>query len=153
MISAVKPSEFNSMLHVINDAAQAYKGVIPADVWKEPYMSAEELKAEIDSGVQFYRYRERGVLVAVMGIQQVKDVTLIRHAYTLTTHQRRGLGEKLLQHDNDEVHGGVVVIQQHDLEHRRRLDLGLFRLHNRAVAMLYRHLPHHHPTAYCDFLF
>ena len=98
MISIVKPGEFNSMLRVINDAAQAYKGVIPADLWKAPYMSAEELKAEIDGGVQFYGCREGGVLVAVMGIQRVKDVTLIRHAYTLTTHQRRGLGEKLLNY-------------------------------------------------------
>jgi len=98
MISKVKPSEFTSMLNVINDAAQVYKGVIPADVWKEPYMSADELKTEINSGVQFYGCKEGSTLVAVMGIQHVKDVTLIRHAYVLTSHQRRGFGEKLLQH-------------------------------------------------------
>ncbi len=98
MISEVKPIEFSAMLNVINNAAQAYKGVIPADVWKEPYMSAEELKAEIDGGVQFFGLKEKSTLVAVMGIQRVKDVTLIRHAYVLTSQQRQGLGEKLLHY-------------------------------------------------------
>jgi len=98
MICRVPPSEFNSVLHVINEAAQAYKGVIPTDRWREPYMSAEELKEEIASGVQFYGYSENNVLVAVMGIQRVKNVTLIRHAYVLTQCQRKGIGEKLLNH-------------------------------------------------------
>jgi len=98
MISRVPSNEFNSVLNVVNDAAEAYKGVIPADCWKEPYMSAEELRAEIASGVQFYGYKKNNVLTAVMGIQSVRDVTLIRHAYVLTTHQRKGLGEKLLRY-------------------------------------------------------
>ncbi len=83
---------------VVNDAAVAYKGKIPADRWKEPYMPAEELKEEIKSGIQFFGYTENGDLIAVMGIQPVGDVTLIRHAYTLTSQQRRGTGEKLLNH-------------------------------------------------------
>ena len=83
---------------MVNDAAFAYKGKIPADRWKEPFMPVEELKEEIQSGVLFYGYTEKGVLVAVMGIQPVNDVTLIRHAYTLTNHQRKGLGEKLFNH-------------------------------------------------------
>jgi GNAT superfamily N-acetyltransferase len=86
------------MLNVVNDAAQAYKGVIPEDRWKEPYMPAEELKQEVESGVEFYGWKENSVLVAVMGIQVVNDVTLIRHAYVLTAHQRRGIGENLLKH-------------------------------------------------------
>jgi GNAT superfamily N-acetyltransferase len=98
MVYKVASSEFNSILSVVNDAAQAYKDVIPADCWKEPYMEAEELKAEIDSGVEFYGWGENNVLVAIMGIQPVKDVTLIRHAYVLTHHQRRGIGEKLLSY-------------------------------------------------------
>jgi GNAT superfamily N-acetyltransferase len=98
MICKVPASEFNSMLGVINDAAQAYKGVIPADRWKTPYMSAEEVKAGIADGVQFYGYKENNELVGVMGIQRVRDITLIRHAYVLTSHQRRGIGEKLLRH-------------------------------------------------------
>jgi GNAT superfamily N-acetyltransferase len=82
----------------VNDAAEAYKGVIPEDRWKEPYMSIEELRGEIESGVEFYGLMEKDVLVAVMGIQLVNDVTLIRHAYVLTNYQRRGIGEKLLKH-------------------------------------------------------
>jgi GNAT superfamily N-acetyltransferase len=98
MISKLPPAESNSILHVVNDAAEAYRGVIPRDRWKEPYMSAEELRGEIESGVEFYGWVEDDVLVAVMGIQRVNHVTLIRHAYVLTRRQRRGIGEKLLKH-------------------------------------------------------
>ena len=98
MISKLPPAESNSILHVVNDAAEAYRGAIPEDRWKEPYMSAEELREEIESGVEFYGWVEDDALVAVMGIQRVNDVTLIRHAYVLTKRQRRGLGEKLLKH-------------------------------------------------------
>ena len=96
MICKLTNNHFQAILTVINDAATAYRGKIPDDRWKEPYMSSEELKEEIQSGVQFYGYLENNVLIAVMGIQPVVDVTLIRHAYTLTSHQRKGIGEKLL---------------------------------------------------------
>lgn len=98
MIRQVSHSEINSILAVINDAAQAYKGAIPAKCWKEPYLSAEELKAELDGGVEFYGWYDDAALVAVMGIQSVKDVTLIRHAYVRTDCQHRGIGERLLRH-------------------------------------------------------
>ena len=98
MIRKLQPAEFKSILHVVNDAAEAYRGVIPEDRWKEPYMSDEELREEMESGVNFYGWIENDVLVAVMGIQRVNDVTLIRHAYVLTNRQRRGIGEKLLKH-------------------------------------------------------
>jgi GNAT superfamily N-acetyltransferase len=98
LIRKLQPAEFNSILHVVNDAAEAYRGVIPKDRWKEPYMTAEELKEEIESEVEFHGWIEDKVLVAVMGIQRVNDVTLIRHAYVLTNRQRRGIGEKLLKH-------------------------------------------------------
>jgi GNAT superfamily N-acetyltransferase len=98
MISKLQPNEFKAILHVVNDAAEAYRGVIPADRWQEPYMSTEELKIEIESGVEFYGWVENDTLVAVMGIQLVNDVTLLRHAYVLTNRQRRGIGEKLLNH-------------------------------------------------------
>lgn len=98
MIRQVSHSEFDSVLTIINDGAQAYKGVIPAKCWKEPYMSAEELKAELGGGVEFYGWYEKDQLVAVMGIQPVKDITLIRHAYVRTDCQHRGIGEKLLRH-------------------------------------------------------
>ena len=98
MICRLSSSNLDSILNVVNDAAQAYKSVIPEDRWKEPYMSTEELKKEIESGVEFYGLMEGNVSVAVMGIQLVNDVTLIRHAYVLTDHQRRGIGENLLNH-------------------------------------------------------
>lgn len=97
MVYKVPESESNFLLNVVNDSAEAYRGVIPADCWKEPYMSTEELHKEIASGVQFYGYKENSLLLAIMGIQRVRDVTLIRHAYTLTIHRRRGFGERLLK--------------------------------------------------------
>ena len=98
MISKLATSDFQAILTVVNDAAIAYKGKIPSDRWKEPYMSAQELQEEIQRGVQFYGLKHNNVLVAVMGIQPVDDVTLIRHAYVLTGYQRKGYGEKLLKH-------------------------------------------------------
>jgi GNAT superfamily N-acetyltransferase len=98
LIRKLQPAEFNSILHVVNEAAEAYRGVIPEDRWKEPYMSDEELRGEMENGVKFYGWVENDVLVAVMGIQRVNDVTLIRHAYVLINRQRRGIGEKLLKH-------------------------------------------------------
>jgi GNAT superfamily N-acetyltransferase len=98
VIRKIPSSDAACILDVVNDAAKAYKGVIPADCYKEPYMTAEELEEEVDRGVEFYGYFEDGALVAVMGIQPVKDITLIRHSYVLTSHQRSGIGEKLLRH-------------------------------------------------------
>ncbi len=83
---------------VINDGAAAYRGVIPADRWHEPYMPLEALRAEIAAGVAFWGLRREGELVAVMGLQPVADVTLIRHAYTRTAAQGQGLGSALLEH-------------------------------------------------------
>jgi len=98
LICKLSSSDFKALLNVINDAAEAYRGVIPQDRWKEPYISSEELRKEIDDGVEFYGLKENGVLLGVMGIQNVRDVTLIRHAYVLTNHQRRGVGGKLLNY-------------------------------------------------------
>ncbi|MGQ0650825.1 MAG: GNAT family N-acetyltransferase, partial [Betaproteobacteria bacterium] len=89
-----------AICEIINDAAQAYKGVIPADRWHEPYMPMAELEAEIAKGVQFYGCRADGELEGVMGIQEVKDVTLIRHAYVRTESRRHGIGQALLEHLN-----------------------------------------------------
>ncbi len=96
MIRKLTNADFQTILAIVNDAALAYKGKIAADCWKEPYMPPEKLKQEIRDGVQFYGYLQNGRVVAVMGIQPVGDVTLIRHAYTLTSYQRCGIGEKLL---------------------------------------------------------
>lgn len=80
----------------MNAAAEAYRGVIPADRWHEPYMPAEELDEEIAAGVAFWGCESDGELVGVMGVQRVRDVDLIRHAYVSPEHQRKGIGGALL---------------------------------------------------------
>ncbi len=90
-------NDFDVILEIINDAAQAYRGRIPADRWKDPYMSRGELRHEISDGVRFWAYEENGVVLGVMGIQDVRDVTLIRHAYVRTASRNKGIGSKLLR--------------------------------------------------------
>jgi N-acetylglutamate synthase-like GNAT family acetyltransferase len=98
MISKCGQKDFNEIYEIINDAASAYRGIIPADRWHEPYMPKEELKKQIDDGVQFWSYAEAGKIIGVMGIQFKSDVTLIRHAYVRTTERNKGIGSKLLEH-------------------------------------------------------
>jgi N-acetylglutamate synthase-like GNAT family acetyltransferase len=98
MIRKCEPSEFETIHKIINDAAQVYKGIIPADRWHEPYMSCHELKEEIEDGVVFWGVEAGGKLVGVMGIQDRGDVNLIRHAYVKTGAQQQGVGTKLLKH-------------------------------------------------------
>ena len=93
-----RADESPAMLAIINDAARAYKGVIPADRWHEPYMPAEELAAEIAAGVVFWVAEEDGRLLGVMGIQDKGDVALVRHAYVSPILQRKGVGTALLRH-------------------------------------------------------
>jgi hypothetical protein len=87
MIRSLLPSDFDAILKAINDAAQAYKDVIPNDRWKEPYMSAEKLKEEIEAGVRFSGWVEDKHLLRAAGIQPIEDTTLIRHACVLTKYQ------------------------------------------------------------------
>ena len=89
--------ERDQILAIVDAAAEAYRGVIPEDRWHEPYMPASELDGEIDAGVRFWGYEADGELVGVMGIQDVGDVTLIRHAYVAPGSQRRGVGGALLE--------------------------------------------------------
>jgi GNAT superfamily N-acetyltransferase len=98
MIRLCDERDFEQIHAIINDGAQAYKGIIPADRWTEPYMSMTKLQQEIDAGVVFWGYEEAGALAGVMGIQPVRDVTLVRHAYVRTGGQRRGVGAQLLGH-------------------------------------------------------
>jgi N-acetylglutamate synthase-like GNAT family acetyltransferase len=98
MIRQCDDSDFEAIYAIINEASEAYRGVIPADRWKEPYMSRSELAHEIEDGVVFWGYEEGGDLLGIMGIQPVLDVTLIRHAYVLTSKQNLGVGGKLLTH-------------------------------------------------------
>jgi GNAT superfamily N-acetyltransferase len=97
-IRRCRDDERAAILGIINAAAEAYRGVIPADRWHEPYMSSDELDAELASGVTFWGYEQDGELVGVMGIQPVRDVDLIRHAYVLPGKQRHGVGGVLLAH-------------------------------------------------------
>lgn len=93
----------------INEAAHAYRGVIPADRWHEPYMTRAELAAEIAAGVEFWGWEDDGALIGVMGIQAVHDATLIRHAYVRPAHQGRGIGGALLEHLVERVTGRLMV--------------------------------------------
>jgi len=96
MIRCCTERDFETIYDIINDAAVAYKGVIPADRWHEPYMPREELRREISSGVVFWGFEKDGELAGVMGIQDVQDVTLFRHAYVRTALRNQGIGGKLL---------------------------------------------------------
>jgi N-acetylglutamate synthase-like GNAT family acetyltransferase len=98
LITKSRTSDFHEIYEIINDAASAYKGMIPEDSWHEPYMSEFELQKQIDDGVQFWCYSENDEILGVMGIQEKSDVTLIRHAYVRTTSRNKGIGSKLLHH-------------------------------------------------------
>jgi N-acetylglutamate synthase-like GNAT family acetyltransferase len=98
MIRQCKEADFKTIFEIINDAAYAYKGVIPEDRWKEPYMPLEELMSEIEDGVIFWGLEHDGQVLGVMAIQDKDDVTLIRHSYVRTHAQKMGIGTKLLHH-------------------------------------------------------
>jgi GNAT superfamily N-acetyltransferase len=97
-IRRCRDDERAAILAIVNAAAEAYRGVIPADRWREPYMPLRELDDEIAAGVAFWGYEADGVLVGIMGIQRVGDVDLIRHAYVAPASQRHGVGGALLEH-------------------------------------------------------
>lgn len=96
VIRRCRDGDFEAIRSIINSAAEAYKGVIPQDRWKEPYMTQEELREGMEAGITFWGYEDDDELVGVMGIQPVQDVTLIRHAYVRPDMQGRGIGGKLL---------------------------------------------------------
>jgi N-acetylglutamate synthase-like GNAT family acetyltransferase len=98
MIRECTDKDFETLYAIINDSARAYKGVIPADCWNEPYMSLQYLQHELDAGVIFWGYETDGKIVGIMGIQDVQDVTLIRHAYVNTAYRGQGIGGKLISH-------------------------------------------------------
>jgi N-acetylglutamate synthase-like GNAT family acetyltransferase len=98
MIRKCKDSDFEAIYEIINDAANAYKDVIPNDRWHEPYMPRIQLRNEIEDGVRFWGIEEEQALVGVMGIQDKGDVCLIRHAYVKTNRRNEGVGTRLLKH-------------------------------------------------------
>jgi len=97
MIRECRVSDAQRMHFIINKAAEAYEGVIPADCYQQPYMSMDELTAEMER-VAFFGWEVEGELVGIMGLEPIKDVTLIRHAYVLPEHRRKGIASKLLDH-------------------------------------------------------
>ena len=97
MIRKCEQSDFEAIWEIVNDAAQAYKGVIPDDCWQEPYMTREELRHELAEGVNFWGWEQDKNLIGVMGMQDRGEVTLIRHAYVRTAHRRKGIGSMLLR--------------------------------------------------------
>jgi GNAT superfamily N-acetyltransferase len=125
MIRRCGPADIAAMDGIINDAAQAYRGAIPADQWHEPYMPRAALAAEIGRGVEFWGWEDSGVLAGVMGLQGVKDVTLIRHAYVRSDQQRHGIGSALLD---------ALIAQA-----SRRLLVGTWAAAHWAIAFYQRH--------------
>ena len=98
MINEYKKTEASKILYIINDASLRYKGIIPDNCWREPYMSQQELIEEFSDGVRMFGYHHNNKLIGVIGIQEIKNVILIRHAYTLTSYQNKGTGSALLKH-------------------------------------------------------
>ena len=98
MIAEYTKSDISKILYVINDAAMKYQGIIPDDCWCEPYMTKQNLVEEFTNGVRMFGNKKNNKLVGVMGIQKLKDVTLIRHAYTLTRYQGTGVGTSMLKY-------------------------------------------------------
>ena len=98
MIREYTKNDTSKILHVINNASLRYKGIIPDNCWHEPYMSEKELVDEFYDGVRMFGYQHNNKLIGVIGIQEVKDVILIRHAYTLTSYQGKGMGSALLEY-------------------------------------------------------
>ena len=98
MINEYTKKNISKILYVVNNAALKYRGIIPDDCWHEPYMLEKELVNEFNNNVRMFGYKKDNKLVGVMGIQELKNVTLIRHAYVLTHYQGRGVGKSLLQY-------------------------------------------------------
>ena len=109
MIRPCTDADFPAILAIVNEAAQAYRGAIPADRWHEPYMSEASLRRELEAGVAFRGYEDGGELVGVMGLQQVRDATLVRHAYVRAARQRGGVGGALMRHLLQHTGGRVLV--------------------------------------------
>jgi GNAT superfamily N-acetyltransferase len=109
MIRRCLAAEFDTILAIINHAAQAYRGVIPEDCWHDPYMTASELATEIAAGVNFWGWNDQDAVLGVMGLQSVSDVTLVRHAYVMPDHQGRGIGKALLTFLAEQATGPVLV--------------------------------------------
>jgi N-acetylglutamate synthase-like GNAT family acetyltransferase len=109
MIRKATDEDFEEIFNIINDAAIAYKGVIPPDRWHEPYMTKEELRAQIEDGVRFSCYVDNNEIIGVMGVQDKADVELIRHAYVRTKQRKKGIGSLLLQELTKDAKAPILI--------------------------------------------
>src|SRR5690349_21836339 len=109
MIRECNDADIDVIEAIVNEAALAYRGVIPPDCWHEPYMTRSDLLSEIAAGVRFCGWQDDGVLTGVMGLQRVRDATLIRHAYVRTAQQGRGVGGKLIRWLTARTSGPLLV--------------------------------------------
>jgi N-acetylglutamate synthase-like GNAT family acetyltransferase len=109
MIRKATNEDFEEICNIINDAAIAYKGVIPPDRWHEPYMTKEELRAQIEDGVRFSCYVDNNEIIGVMGVQDKADVELIRHAYVRTKQRKKGIGSLLLQELTKDAKAPILI--------------------------------------------
>jgi N-acetylglutamate synthase-like GNAT family acetyltransferase len=109
MIRRCQPKDISAIYFIINQAAQAYEGVIPADCYHQPYMPREELAQEMER-MTFFGWEVDGELVGIMGLEPIKDVTLIRHAYVLPQWQKKGIGSKLLNHLSELVNTPRLLV-------------------------------------------
>lgn len=130
LIRPCTDDDLEAIWEVINDGAQAYRGVIPPDRLHDPYMSKDHLRAEIADGVRFWACEKDGAIAAVMGNQQVEDVTLIRHAYVRTAHQREGLGGLMLAHLRAMARGPLLIGTWADADWA----IGFYRRHGFVVV-------------------
>ena len=110
MIKKYTKNDTSKILHIINDASLRYKGIIPDNCWHEPYMSKQELIDELSDGVRMFGYHHNNKLIGVIGIQEVEDVILIRHAYTLTSRQGKGTGSALLKYLLKKNHNSRLLV-------------------------------------------
>ena len=110
MIKKYTKNDTSKILHIINDASLRYKGIIPDNCWHEPYMSEQELIDDLSDGIRMFGYHHNSKLIGVIGIQKVKDVILIRHAYTLTSHQGKGTGSALLKYLLKKNHNSRLLV-------------------------------------------
>jgi GNAT superfamily N-acetyltransferase len=131
MIRRCTDDDIPAIEAIINEAAQAYRGVIPADCWHEPYMPREALLAEIAAGIMFSGWEDAGALVGVMGLQPVRDVTLIRHAYVRQAQQGRGIGAALLTALTRQTNGTLLVGTWADA----RWAIGFYERHGFRLAL------------------
>ena len=110
MIKEYTKNDASKILYIINDASLKYKGIIPDNCWHEPYMSEKELIDEFSDGIRMFGYSDNNKLIGVIGFQKVKDVILIRHAYTLTFFQNKGMGSALLEYLLKKNHNSRLLV-------------------------------------------